>query len=181
MSDMLEQLPDTPMVIAGKHFEGRDGYITRVEKFNPYRCGIKYFDISRRKKTGYISSWRGHRKKGKFIYVIKGQAIVQLIRITDLEGEEPEFSKKVHQFILYWKYPNILWIPPGFCMSYKTLKPNTDVMIFSTRERNVGGTDKHGIPIIQTTVIRMDSQKNKSDGKFYIPWFPLGKQLWENV
>jgi len=85
--------------------------------------GVKRFYQVENHKNGFIRAWHGHKKEGKYVYVVSGSA---LIGVVNMETEE------VSKFVLSDKSPKILWIPPGNYNGFKSLEENTKILFFST-------------------------------------------------
>jgi dTDP-4-dehydrorhamnose 3,5-epimerase len=85
--------------------------------------GVKRFYQVENHRSGFIRAWHGHKKEGKYVYVVNGTAI---IGVVNMETEE------IKKFILSDKSPKILWIPPGHFNGFKSLEENTKILFFST-------------------------------------------------
>jgi dTDP-4-dehydrorhamnose 3,5-epimerase len=85
--------------------------------------GVKRFYQVENHRSGFIRAWHGHKKEGKYVYVVNGTA---LIGVVNMETEE------IKKFILSDKSPKILWIPPGHFNGFKSLEENTKIIFFST-------------------------------------------------
>ena len=85
--------------------------------------GVKRFYQVENHRRGFIRAWHGHKKEGKYVYVVSGSA---LIGVVNMETEE------VSKFVLSDKSPKILWIPPGNYNGFKSLEENTKILFFST-------------------------------------------------
>ena len=84
---------------------------------------VKRFYQVENHRRGFIRAWHGHKKEGKYVYVVTGSA---LIGVVNMETE------KINKFVLSDKTPKILWIPPGNYNGFKSLEENTKIMFFST-------------------------------------------------
>jgi dTDP-4-dehydrorhamnose 3,5-epimerase len=85
--------------------------------------GVKRFYHVENHRSGFIRAWHGHKKEGKYVYVVSGSA---LIGVVNMETEE------LSKFILSDKSPKVLWIPPGNYNGFKSLEENTKILFFST-------------------------------------------------
>ena len=85
--------------------------------------GVKRFYQVENHRSGFIRAWHGHKKEGKYVYVVNGTA---MIGVVNMETEE------IKKFILSDKSPKILWIPPGHFNGFKSLEENTKILFFST-------------------------------------------------
>lgn len=87
--------------------------------------GVKRFYQVENHSVGFIRAWHGHHKEGKYVYVVKGSALVGAV---SLESED----SKPQRFILSSQSPKMLFIPPGHANGFMTLEENTIVQFFST-------------------------------------------------
>ena len=85
--------------------------------------GVKRFYHVENHRKGFIRAWHGHKKEGKYVYVVDGTA---LIGVVNMETEE------INKYVLSNKSPKILYIPPGHFNGFKSLEDNTKILFFST-------------------------------------------------
>ena len=85
--------------------------------------GVKRFYHVENHKRGFIRAWHGHKKEGKYVYVVDGSALIGIVNMK---------TNKISKYILSSKSPKILWIPPGYFNGFKSLEENTKIMFFST-------------------------------------------------
>jgi dTDP-4-dehydrorhamnose 3,5-epimerase len=97
------------------------GSVRFVNDFN--FSDVKRFYQVENHSRGFIRAWHGHKKEGKYVYVVSGSA---LIGVVNMETE------KISKFVLSDKSPKILWIPPGNYNGFKSLEENTKILFFST-------------------------------------------------
>lgn len=88
-------------------------------------AGVRRFYQVENHRSGFIRAWHGHRKEGKYVYVVTGAA---LIGVVEFERKDAEVKKVV----LCEESPKVLWIPAGNANGAMTLRPNTKIMYFST-------------------------------------------------
>ena len=96
------------------------------------------FDMSKIKRfyhltnfnNPFVRAWHGHKYEDKYILVNKGSAIAAVVKIDN--WNEPSKSLKIQKFLLTDKTPKLLFIPGGYAHGYKTLLPDTRLIIFST-------------------------------------------------
>ena len=72
----------------------------------------------------------GHKIEDKYIFITKGSALTAAVEIDD--WNKPSKSLEIKTFILNDKHPKLLFIPGGFAHGYKTLLPDTRIIVFST-------------------------------------------------
>jgi dTDP-4-dehydrorhamnose 3,5-epimerase-like enzyme len=85
--------------------------------------GVKRFYHVENHKRGFIRAWHGHKKEGKYVYVVDGSALIGVVNMK---------TNEVSKYILSNKSPKILWIPPGYYNGFKSLEENTKIIFFST-------------------------------------------------
>ncbi len=85
--------------------------------------GVKRFYQVENHRSGFIRAWHGHKKEGKYVYVVSGSVLIGVINMD---------TEEVSKFVLSDKTPKILWIPPGNYNGFKTLEENTKIIFFST-------------------------------------------------
>jgi dTDP-4-dehydrorhamnose 3,5-epimerase-like enzyme len=108
-------------LIKGAMFADDRGFLRFVNDFNFE--GVKRFYQVENYEKGFIRAWHGHMKEGKYVYVVKGSAIV---------GTHSMETDITQRFVLSASKPEILWIPPSHYNGFKTLEENTILMFFST-------------------------------------------------
>lgn len=91
---------------------------------------IQRFYIVSNHQPQFIRAWHGHKKEGKYAFVITGAAIFAAVKIDNWDS--PAKDLPVQRFVLSEKNPGILKIPAGFAHGFNTLLPGTKVMFFST-------------------------------------------------
>lgn len=84
--------------------------------------GVKRFYTVENFAEVFTRGWHGHKREAKYMYVIRGDAMVET---KPLDGGEIErhLLKKVDG--------NVLYIPPGYFNAVTTFG-DTEVMVFST-------------------------------------------------
>lgn len=110
----------TKLINGGVSVDDR-GSVRFVNDFN--FDGVKRFYQVENHSRGFIRAWHGHKKEGKYVYVVNGSA---LIGVVNMESEE------VSKFVLSSQTPKVLWIPPGHFNGFKSLEENTKILFFST-------------------------------------------------
>ena len=106
-------------VLNGGVFVDDRGSIRFVNDFD--FKGVKRFYQVENHERGFIRAWHGHKKEGKYVYVARGSA--------GIEMTEDGIAEK---FVLSDKSPKILYIPPGYYNGFQTLEEDTIVQFFST-------------------------------------------------
>ncbi len=80
--------------------------------------------------TPFVRAWHGHKIENKYIMITKGSALVAAVQVDD--WKKPSKSLNITTFLLNDKKPKLLFIPGGYAHGYKTLLPDTRLVIFST-------------------------------------------------
>ena len=110
----------TKLINGGVSVDDR-GSVRFVNDFN--FDGVKIFYQVENHSKGFIRAWHGHKKEGKYVYVVNGSA---LIGVVNMDSEE------INKFVLSSQTPKVLWIPPGHYNGFKSLEENTKILFFST-------------------------------------------------
>ena len=110
----------TKLINGGVSVDDR-GSVRFVNDFN--FDGVKRFYQVENHSKGFIRAWHGHKKEGKYVYVVNGSA---LIGVVNMDSEE------INKFVLSSQTPKVLWIPPGYYNGFKSLEENTKILFFST-------------------------------------------------
>ena len=110
----------TKVINGGVSVDDR-GSVRFVNDFNFE--GVKRFYQVENHSRGFIRAWHGHKKEGKYVYVVNGSA---LVGVVNMETEE------ITKFVLSSQTPKVLWIPPGYFNGFKSLEENTKIIFFST-------------------------------------------------
>lgn len=99
------------------------GVVTFVNDFN-FDIVKRFYQVKNHRR-GFIRAWHGHENEGKYVYVVKGSA---LIGYVDFKNE----SAKPEKIVLSDKSPKILYIPPGYANGFKNLEEDTIIQFYST-------------------------------------------------
>jgi len=97
---------------------------------------VKRFYQIQNHRQGYIRAWHGHLKEGKYVYVIKGTALIGAVYFSmsysDELAQNVQSQTDPKKFVLSSDSPSILYIPPGYANGFKTLTDNCIIQFFST-------------------------------------------------
>ena len=110
----------TKLILGGISVDDR-GSVRFVNDFN-FNDVKRFYQVENHSK-GFIRAWHGHKKEGKYVYVVNGSA---LIGVVNMDSEE------INKFVLSSQTPKVLWIPPGHYNGFKSLEENTKILFFST-------------------------------------------------
>jgi dTDP-4-dehydrorhamnose 3,5-epimerase len=97
------------------------GSVTFVNDFD--FSDVKRFYVVENHRAGFIRAWHGHKKEGKYVFVVKGTALVGAV---DMSSDTP------CKYTLSDRSPKILYIPPGHANGFKTLEEDTRIIFYST-------------------------------------------------
>jgi len=98
------------------------GQVTFVNDFNFEN--VKRFYMVENHSKGFIRAWHGHRKEGKYVFVVSGA--IKLIVV----GMDNHKIEKHH--VLSASKPQVLWIPANHYNGFKTLTDDAKVIFYST-------------------------------------------------
>jgi len=107
--------------IEGNCFVDDRGVLRFVNDFN-FSKVKRFYQVENHTK-GFIRAWHGHKKEAKYVYVVKGSA---LIGVVDLNTEE------IQKTVLSAQKPSIIYVPPNHANGFKTLEDDTILLFFST-------------------------------------------------
>ncbi|MFH0749736.1 MAG: dTDP-4-dehydrorhamnose 3,5-epimerase family protein [Candidatus Gottesmanbacteria bacterium] len=117
-----------PRLIYGDIFSDDRGSVRFVNSFH-FSCIKRFYQINNRSiKT--IRAFHGHEFEEKFIYVANGSILLCAVYLDSLTA--PSRKQRVFRYILSADTPTILHIPSQYANGFKTLKPKTTVLVFST-------------------------------------------------
>lgn len=98
------------------------GKVTFVNDFN--FKDVKRFYMVENHSKGFVRAWHGHRKEGKYAFVVSGAVKLAVVKMDD------DSDSAVH--VLSAVKPQILWIPPGYYNGFKTLTDDAKIIFYST-------------------------------------------------
>lgn len=113
-------MKDLKILNGGSSIDDR-GIVTFINDFH-FENVKRFYQVENHSK-GYIRAWHGHKKEGKYVYVIQGTALIGVVDMT---------TEKISTYILSDKQIKILYIPPGYYNGFKSLEENTKIIFFST-------------------------------------------------
>lgn len=113
---------ETPKLITGGVAVDDRGSLRFVNDFD--FSGVKRFYQVQNHRRGFIRAWHGHKIESKYVYVVKGSAIIGAV---PLEGDPI-----VVKFTLSDKSPRVLYIPNNYANGAMTLEEDTIIQYFST-------------------------------------------------
>ena len=144
--------PKEPALIAGGFAVDDRGQVSFVNGF--VFDAVRRFYLVENFSTQVVRAFHGHLKEEKYVFVVRGAAIVAAVRFED--PLHPNRDAKPHRFVLSDRQPQILHVPAGYANGFRPLESGTRIVFFSTA--SVG-----------------DSVKD--DYRF--PYDHWGKEVWE--
>lgn len=140
ISQTIEQ-EDLHLIEGGVAIDDR-GSLKFANEFN--FLGVKRFYQVSNFSTSTIRAFHGHLKEAKYIYVVKGSAIVAAVKLDNIKS--PSKKSEVKRFILSDKNPQILFIPPKYANGFRPLEDDTRIIFFSTSSLEESKGDDYRYP-----------------------------------
>jgi len=106
---------------------------------------IKRFYQVQNHRRGFIRAWHGHKFEGKYVYVVKGSALISAVPL-DMMIDKNIDQSKIFKFVLSSNNPKILYIPPMYANGFKSLEEDTILQFFSTTTLNESLNDDIRFP-----------------------------------
>ena len=126
-----------PRLISGGRFVDDRGTLSVVNEFD--LAGVNRFYIVENHRDGFVRAWHGHQREAKYVMVVSGAAIVAAVAVDDWDSPSPDLP--IHRFVLSADSPAILHVPAGYANGFKTLRPDTRIIFFSTATLEESATD----------------------------------------
>ena len=119
---------EEPRIIKGDLAVDDRGQVVFANEFN--FSGVKRFYMVSNHNQGFVRAWHAHKKEAKYVWVVKGAAVVGIVKIDD--WDKPSRNTEVKRFIFSENKPTILYIPPGYANGFMSLSDDTQIVFFST-------------------------------------------------
>lgn len=119
---------DIPYLLKGDVIKDNRGSVSFVNEFNFPK--IKRFYVVDNCTIGFVRAWHGHRHEAKYVFVLSGKALIGAVKIDN--WRYPSKETKVHNFLLSFEKPAVLYIPKGYANGFKSLTNDTKLIFFST-------------------------------------------------
>lgn len=125
MTDFIEQHKVPVMLQGGVAIDDR-GSVKFVNGFD-FQDVKRFYQVANHRR-GFIRAWHYHDQEGKYAYVVKGSAIIAVLK------KQKKFNdfRLAYKGVLSSEKPAILWIPPGHANGFMTLEEGTIIQFFST-------------------------------------------------
>lgn len=121
-------MEDNVHLIEGDSVVDERGVVSFINDFN--FKGVKRFYAVSNHQVGFIRGWHGHRIEAKYVTVLKGVAVIGIVKIDD--WIKPSRGLPTQRFILSSSKPSVVYIPEGYANGSMTLKEETILIYFST-------------------------------------------------
>ncbi len=108
------------LVSGGQNVDDR-GVVRFVNDFD-FKNVKRFYQVENH-RCGFIRAWHGHKIEEKYIYVVRGSALVGAVNLD---------TEEIQSFILSSKNPRILWIPKNHANGFMTLEEDTILIFFSS-------------------------------------------------
>lgn len=92
--------------------------------------GVKRFYMVENNQVGLVRAWHAHKHEAKYIMMLKGEAIIGAVKISNWEKPSPDTP--VHRFLMNSERPTVLYIPTGYANGFITLTKDAQIIFFST-------------------------------------------------
>lgn len=110
-----------PYLVSGGQNVDVRGVVRFVNDFD-FKNVKRFYQVENHKR-GFIRAWHGHKIEEKYVYVVRGSA---LVGVVNLDTEE------MQGFVLSSENPRILWIPKNHANGFMTLEEDTILIFFSS-------------------------------------------------
>jgi dTDP-4-dehydrorhamnose 3,5-epimerase-like enzyme len=91
---------------------------------------VKRFYVVENHEQGFIRAWHGHKHESKYVFVVKGSALVGSVEVD--HWEKPSKDCKIQRVILSEKSPSVYFIPEGYANGFMSLSDDLKIIFFST-------------------------------------------------
>ena len=121
-----------PEIIKGALSVDDRGKVSFVNDFK--FDNVKRFYIVENHKVGFVRAWHAHKNEDKYVYVIKGSALVGSVEIDDWNN--PSKTLQPNKVVLSDMSPSVYFIPKGHANGFMSLTNNLIITFFSTSPLN---------------------------------------------
>lgn len=127
------------MLIKGGIATDDFGTVTFVNDFD--FKDVKRFYVVRSHRANQFRGWHGHKKEGKYVFVVRGAANIYWESL-ELKNDV-QYGATVR---LSANDPQILYIPPGYANASLNLTKDTQIIYFSTATLEESKNDDYRFP-----------------------------------
>ena len=128
-----------PFFIKGGIHRDHRGTLRFINGFQLER--IKRFYVIKNDNTNTIRAWQGHRLETKYFYCIAGSFTIHLVLIDDWMN--PSYDLPVFNYELNEETSEILVVPPGYANGIKSVKKNSQLLVYSDKTLEESGKDDY--------------------------------------
>jgi dTDP-4-dehydrorhamnose 3,5-epimerase-like enzyme len=117
-----------PEIICGKIHEDERGKVIYFNEFDMSFIKRTYNIINN--NTCLIRAWQAHQFEQKWFYCIKGEFVLNFIKITDCK--HPSFNEVIETITLKKNVPQILYLPGGYATGIRANKTDSILTVYSS-------------------------------------------------
>jgi dTDP-4-dehydrorhamnose 3,5-epimerase len=141
MSKSLLTLTEPTVISGGRATDDRGalGFINDLSL-----ADFKRFYTVENHEVGFVRAWHGHLKEAKAIVVVRGSAIVCAVRMS--ETVNPSKEEPVKRVVLTSSSTSAIFIPAGYANGFKTLTPDTLLLVLSSTSLQESLDDDYRFP-----------------------------------
>ena len=125
--NIQDNMIEKPEIIVGDVYNDQRGSIEFVNNFK--LDDIKRFYAIEPANLNIVKAWQAHKEEQKWFYVIAGSFKIVIVKIDNWES--PSNNLFLYEFNLNADRPEVLHIPGGYANGFKSMEPNSKVIIFS--------------------------------------------------
>ena len=118
-----------PFLIEGQIFKDDRGIISFVNDFG--LDDIKRFYVITHPDLSVVRAWQAHKFELKYFYCLKGEFLVNLVRIDNWSN--PSMELNVETYKLKDELSQVLYVPSGYATGFKALVKDSQMLIFSNK------------------------------------------------
>lgn len=128
-----------PRVLSGKLFSDTRGKLFAFKNFDLSEI-VRCYEILP-SSISVIRAWQAHQEEKKWFYCLAGAFIVNLIKIDNFE--KPSEKLVTAKFCLRANKPKILAVPGGYANGFRSLEPDSRLMVYSNFTIEESGADDY--------------------------------------
>ena len=129
----------SPYLIKGGIYKDKRGVISFVNDF--MLDNIKRFYIITHTDSSVVRAWQGHKFESKYFYCLKGNFLVNLVKIDDWSN--PTMELDVITYNLEAEISQVLFIPPGYANGFKATLKDSQLLVYSDKTTEESKVDDY--------------------------------------
>jgi len=141
MGSFVTSMSEPTVITGGRAVDDR-GTLGFINGFD--LSEFKRFYTVQNHEAGFIRAWHGHLKEAKAILVLQGAALICAVRMTDTST--PSKDEPVKRVVLSDVNTAAFFIPAGFANGFKTLTPDTIILVLSSTTLDESLNDDYRFP-----------------------------------